>query len=171
MSSPMKRLVGPLTVLGLLGGFLFSFEFFRETGPQVLPLLQLAAWTFPILAFGSWALSCVSSDDLASRGAYRWEVYAGFMVLGFVASECATVVLYMGYQMVMEALEGNLQSAMDHGVACAGAMAFAFVAVQLVDMMESRAAKRRTTRATATRRQPGNPRNSADVEINNDHEL
>ena len=83
----LKKLVGPLSVLGLLLGFLFAFEFFHETGPQVTrnhicglsillpasqvePLLQLAAWTLPVLLFGSYTLACVPSEGFSRRGSY-----------------------------------------------------------------------------------------------------
>lgn len=165
----MSKLIGSLSLLGLLFGLCFSLEFVfvsertreeRVAGLERTKLLWMATMLTPALFAGCWLMSRVPPEGLVSkRNGYPWEVYLAFPILAFVMMACISTVLYMLYETVIDLLAGKTMAAFDHATAGAACVAYSFVASKFAGAMETRAA-----RARGRERVQAKKRHSAEAE-------
>jgi hypothetical protein len=125
----------------MLIGFVFSCEFFIYEGPQVFPLMVLAAINAPVIWFCSWCFARVPPNITGRNGKYGYYVYISFTVLGFLFSESITTICYMGYNVGLNLYEYSqgdateLTDAFEHFIAMVGAAMYSYLAWHLFDAM------------------------------------
>ena len=114
----------------MLIGFIFSCEFFIYEGPQVYPLMVLAAINAPVVWFCSWCFARVPPNITGSRGTLGPYVFLSCSIFGFLVSESLTTIGYMGYQTIMNLYSYwsgdtyDIQPAFEHFIAMVGATGY-----------------------------------------------
>ena len=161
-----SKLLGSLVLMGGLFGLVFALDYIfvsdseriaRDSGIELTDLLHMAGWLTPVFVFGTWMLSRVPTERLASRKyGYPWEVYFALPVLAYVIMACVSVILYMSYEAAVDFYAGKITSGLDHLKALLAALAYSFGASKVMGFVETRAAtaRRKTQREMNKKMKP-----------------